>query len=100
MCYDSKDFSKGEHHMIEDSFIESHVTKKKKKNIVLINSYNPKDIQKNYLKDIDTIKLKSNLYHNSNYLYYFCTTINRNNKSLWKPQFKENRPLSVLELTC
>lgn len=44
------------------------------KNIVLINSYNPKDIQKNYLKDIDTIKLKSNLYHNSSKNNFLSTS--------------------------
>jgi len=47
-----------------------------KKNIVLINSYNPKDIQKNYLKDIDTVKLKSNLYHHSSKNNFLSTSFN------------------------
>ena len=46
------------------------------KNIVLINSYNPKDIQKNYLKDIDTVKLKSNLYHNCSKNNFLSTSFN------------------------
>jgi hypothetical protein len=53
-----------------------HLTNNNKKNIVLINSYNPKDIQKNYMKDIDTIKLKSNLYHNSLKNNFLSTTFN------------------------
>ena len=56
--------------------INKDLTNNNKKNIVLINSYNPKDIQKNYLKDIDTIKLKSNLYHNSLKNNFLSTSFN------------------------
>ena len=56
--------------------INKDLTNNNKKNIVLINSYNPKDIQKNYLKDIDTIKLKSNLYHNSSKNSFLSTSFN------------------------
>jgi len=47
-----------------------------KRNIVLINSYNPKEIQKNYLKDIATINLKTNLYHNSSKQNFLSTSFN------------------------
>ena len=56
--------------------INKDLTNNNKKNIVLINSYNPKDIQKNYMKDIDTIKLKSNLYHNSLKNNFLSTSFN------------------------